>query len=96
MTWPAQAGSIAGRVWDPTGAVVPAAAVTVTNAENGARQTVTTGAIGDFAFAGLAAGRYEVEVRAKGFQQFRRSGVEVGATGVATVNAVLRHAEGPG
>lgn len=89
-TLPAQAGSIAGRVWDPTGAVVPAAAVIVTNAENGARQTATTGAAGEFAVAELAAGRYEVEVRAKGFQLFRRLGVEVAATGVAPVNVVLR------
>jgi TonB family protein len=90
MAWPAQAGSIAGRVWDPTGAVVPAAAVVVTNADGGARQSATTGETGEFAFAGLAAGRYEVEVRAKGFQQFRRSGIEVGATGVVPVNVVLR------
>ncbi len=90
MAWPAQAGSIAGRVWDPTGAVVPGVAVVVTNVVSGARQSATTGEAGEFAFQGLVAGRHEVEVRAKGFQQFRRSGVEVGATGVIPVNVVLR------
>ena len=90
MAASAQAGSIAGRVWDPTGGVVPGAAVMVTNVSGVARQSATTGETGEFALEGLAAGRYELEVRAKGFQLFRRLGVEVGATGVVPLNAVLR------
>jgi len=90
MVASAQAGSIAGRVWDPTGAVVPGAAVVVTNLSGGAPQSATTGETGEYTLAGLAAGRYELEVRAKGFQLFRRLGLEVGATGVVPLNVVLR------
>jgi TonB family protein len=86
----AQAGSIAGRVWDPTGGVVSGAAVLVTSVNGGARQSATAGETGEFTLAGLAAGRYELEVRAKSFQLFRRMGLEVGATGVVPVNVVLR------
>ncbi len=87
---PAHGGSIVGRVWDPTGAVVPGAAVAVTHASHGERQSAATGEAGAFTLAGLAAGRYDLEVRAKGFQLFRRLGMEVGATGVVPVNVVLR------
>jgi len=93
MAVPAEAGSLSGRVWDPTGGVVPKASVAVLNVGSGARQSATTGETGDFSFQGLPAGRYEVEVSAPGFQQYRRRGVSVAADGEARLAVVLRLGE---
>jgi len=90
---PAQAGRLAGRVWDPTGAVVPKAAVAIVNVESDARQSATTGETGDFSFQGLPAGRYDLEVSAPGFQLYRRRGVSVAAEGEARLTVPLRLGE---
>ena len=47
------AGEIAGIVMDPTGGVVPAASVTVTNEETSATRTTTTTAAGIYTFPSL-------------------------------------------
>jgi Carboxypeptidase regulatory-like domain len=58
------AGSITGEVKDPSGAVAPNAAVTVTNSEtNVARSTVTNGA-GNYSFPDLTRGIYQIKVAA--------------------------------
>ncbi len=71
----APAGKLFGTVYDATGAVVPNATVIVSNAEAGTRDMTTTSAIGGFEFAGLAAGRYTVEVLKPGFARLRLSDV---------------------
>jgi len=93
LVLPVHAGSLTGRVWDPTGAVIPKAAVAVVNVESGARQSATTGAAGDFSLQGLPTGRYDVEVSAPGFQQYRRRGVLVAADGEARLAVLLRLGE---
>lgn len=93
MALPAQAGSLAGRVWDPTGAVIPKAAVAVVNVESGARQAQTTAETGDFSFQGLPTGRYDLEVSAPGFQLYRRRGVVVAANGEVRLAVPLRLGE---
>src|SRR6266436_4007837 len=61
-------GAIQGTVTDPTGAVIPQAAVTATNVATGVQTTrVTTGA-GLYVLSPLAPGEYTVKVAAGGFQ----------------------------
>lgn len=58
---------IVGTVVDTTGAVVSGATILITNVQNGATITVTSGASGDFAASALQPGNYKAEVRAAGF-----------------------------
>ena len=64
----APTGQIDGRVFDPSGAMVPGAAVTITNIETGATRSVTSGVDGLFGFPSLQAGSYRVRCEAKGFR----------------------------
>ncbi|WP_419805179.1 carboxypeptidase regulatory-like domain-containing protein [Terriglobus sp.] len=61
------AGDINGVLTDPTGAAVPGAQVTVTNALTGAAKTVTTSGTGGYRVALLPPGTYKVSVTATGF-----------------------------
>ena len=58
-------GTIAGVVTDPTGRVIPNAAVTVTNTDTGATRTFTTAGDGSYLFADLPVGNYEVSACTK-------------------------------
>ncbi len=61
--------SLSGTVTDPTGAMVPAAAVTVRNNDTGALFKSATAANGVFLVPSLAPGTYSVTVNAPGFKQ---------------------------
>ena len=61
------AGSVEGTVTDPSGAVVPDAMVTITNAVSGFKQTVTTGMDGSFRLVNVPQSPYHLEVMAAGF-----------------------------
>jgi hypothetical protein len=61
------AGTIRGTVTDPTGAVIPGAAVHLTNAVSGLDRTVTTDATGQFEFSNIPFNPYKVSVSAQGF-----------------------------
>jgi hypothetical protein len=77
------AGSIRGTVTDPSGAVVPGAAVRATNMATGvATSTVTTSA-GLYNLASLRPGVYAIEVTKPGFKTLVRENVTV-ALGVTT------------
>jgi len=59
--------TLTGTVLDPRGAPLPGAAVSLRNDATGATQKMTSDAQGKYAFAGLAAGKYTVQVDAVGF-----------------------------
>ena len=59
---------ITGTVADPSGAVVPGANVKLREVSSGKMRTVTANAAGQFELAGLAAGKYEVQVSLAGFR----------------------------
>ncbi|MEX2263903.1 MAG: TonB family protein [Bryobacteraceae bacterium] len=66
MSSAALAASLSGTVYDPSGAVVPGASIALTDSTGGMRQSTATNA-GQFSFADLPAGRYDLEVRVPGF-----------------------------
>ncbi len=82
-------GTLAGTVTDASGAVVPKAAVTLTNKETGAVRQVETNAEGFFAAPALAAGEYDLKVVAKGFSTSLRA-VQVATGSTTTVNVGLQ------
>lgn len=85
----AATGQITGTIEDAAGAVVPGAAVTVTNIATGAAREAATGEGGDFAFLSLPPGKYKVEVAAKGFKRTVVEELDVNVTQTSTVNLKL-------
>jgi len=81
-------GDVTGIITDPSGAVVPNAAVTLRNTGTGQTQNSTTNAAGVYRFSLLPPGRYSLKVSASGFQTVERNAsVTVGQA--ATFNIKL-------
>ncbi len=66
---------IKGTVTDPSGAVVPNAAVTATNTATGVKYPTKTNASGDYFFPQLPVGTYSISVSAPGFKAFVATGI---------------------
>jgi hypothetical protein len=66
-------GDAVGTVTDPSGAVVSGATVTLTSADTGATQSVTTGSNGFYRFPLLKPGKYEMVVKQTGFKSVSQS-----------------------
>jgi hypothetical protein len=64
------AGTIMGTVADPSGALVPKATVTITNAVTGYKQSVASGPDGAFRLTNIPPNPYHLEVSAPGFSAF--------------------------
>jgi hypothetical protein len=74
-------GSIRGFVLDQQGAVIPDAAVTVTNKATGDLRNIRTAADGSYSVENLLPGRYELKIEAAGFApRIRLLTVQVGST----------------
>src|SRR5205814_4644274 len=69
-------GGLKGHVSDEFGGVIVGATVTATDA-NGKTKTATTNGEGAFSLAGLAPGKYTVQVSAPGFGTFENTEVDV-------------------
>ncbi len=82
-------GRIVGVVKDSSGAVIPGSNVTLTNEGTGLTSTVTTGPTGYYVFSGVRLGTYRIEVEAKGFEKFVRSGMTVHVQQDADVDITL-------
>src|SRR6516225_2190433 len=69
-----------GRVFDPAGAVVPGARITMKNVATGEERRTDSGQQGSYEIAALPAGTYRLEVQADGFrtQVAESISVEVG------------------
>jgi hypothetical protein len=83
-------GTIVGRVTDPTGAVVPAAQVVITNKTMGTKIPLSTNEEGLYRAPLLIAGTYEVVVEIPGFKKFVRDGVELHIADQIEINVQLQ------
>jgi len=86
-------GTLVGTVEDPSGGVLPGAAVAATNALTGLKREAKTDERGDYRFTDLPPGAYDVAVTQTGFAVFRRTGVVVPVNAVVRVNMQLRLGE---
>lgn len=68
-------GSLVGTVKDASGAVLPEAVVTATNADTGVATTAKTDASGNYVLTPLRIGNYTLSVEAAGFQKQVRTGI---------------------
>jgi hypothetical protein len=82
-------GRITGIIKDPSDAVIPSAAVSVTNTATGAKQAATTDSQGTYAFPALAVGQYDLEAQAPGFLPQRRTGLVVDVNSALQVDIKL-------
>ena len=71
-------GTILGTVKDTSGAPVPNANITVTNAETNIEKTVVTNKFGDYEVPGLLPGTYDVQARVQGFEVSIQHGLILG------------------
>jgi hypothetical protein len=74
------AGTLRGKLTDPSGAVVANATVTATNIDNGQTRTATTGADGGYQITMLPVGNYRVKFEAAGFKTLEIASATVGTT----------------
>jgi Carboxypeptidase regulatory-like domain len=98
------AGTVQGTVKDPTGGVMVAVSVTISNSVTGFTRTTTTDNAGKFVIRNLAPNNYHVEVTAQGFNPLARdvdvrSGLPIeldlslGLAGATTTVEVTGHTE---
>ena len=83
-------GSINGTVTDPSGGLVPNAAVKATEIATGIDHTTTTTSDGAFAFQDVPLGFYKVMVTATGFPAYTVDKVEVVAGQIYTLSIKLK------
>ena len=69
--------ALGGKVFDPAGAVVKGAVVTVTSDESGVQSKATTNSAGNWQVDALVAGHYRFVVEAPGFVKLQHSSVEL-------------------
>jgi hypothetical protein len=74
----AVSGTILGTVKDPSGAALPGATVTLTNAGTGFTRTVTTDSSGEYTVPNVPTGQYNVVAELSGFRKVNLANVHVG------------------
>jgi hypothetical protein len=82
--------TVAGRVVDQSGAVIPNAGITITDTATGAKSHTTSGAGGFFTIPNLDPGPYTLSVEANGFQRYDLTGIVVHAEQSATEDVTLQ------
>ena len=69
--------ALSGTVVDASGAVVPNAVVLLKNANGKNQEIARSGAAGEYHFAAVAAGKYDVEVRSPGFAAYHQAALDL-------------------
>ena len=59
--------SVSGLVTDPSGALLPHSAITITNTDTGANRATTSDSSGRYSFPQLQPGNYKLQAKSKGF-----------------------------
>jgi hypothetical protein len=83
-------GRITGRVTDSSGAVVPGAAVRVTNPETNIAVSATTNAQGAYDLPYLLPGVYTLAAEFPGFKKYERDGIAVRVNDQLTIDLALQ------
>src|ERR1700736_3127838 len=84
----ANKASLRGVITDPSGAVVPGAVIQLRG--RGREQRAKSDGAGQYSFAGLTPGVYQIRVTAKGFSIMQKKEFPVGAASVFDVQMVIQ------
>ena len=83
-------GTLLGTVADASGAVVPAAAITVKNMDTGVTRTTQSNSEGEFTVPELPVGRYSVDVTKAGFAPYHAEGINIEVAGQVNLTVPLQ------
>ena len=86
-------GSITGSVFDPSGAAITDAKVTLTNLGTAEKRTQNSGSDGSFSFVNLFQGQYRIDAEKPGFKHFVRSAIVVEVQQSTHIEATLQVGE---
>lgn len=87
---PAQTlGEITGEVKDQSGAMVPGAAISVSNTATNASRSTVANSSGLYSFPGLTPGMYQVTAKAAGFETVVKTNIELQVQQTARVDFTL-------
>ena len=75
--WAQENATITGAVSDPTGAVIPNVAITLTNTATGQARETASNNSGIYVFSNVGVGHFNLDVTAPGFQKFSRTDIDV-------------------
>lgn len=90
IAWGQATTSLRGTIRDASGALIPAAQVTLTSPATGSTRTVQSGPDGVYEFLQILPGDYHVRVAKQGFEDFVRTGVQLLVNSPATLNVTLQ------
>jgi hypothetical protein len=82
-------GTITGAISDPAGAVVSNAPIEARNVDTGALYPAASSSTGNYTFAELPAGNYEISVAVPGFKKYVRQGLTVQVAQTLRIDIVL-------
>ena len=77
LAWAQENATITGSVLDPTGAVIPNVAITLTNVATGQVRETTSNSSGIYTFSNVGVGNFNLDATAPGFEKFSRTGIVV-------------------
>ncbi|MFY9745548.1 MAG: carboxypeptidase-like regulatory domain-containing protein [Acidobacteriaceae bacterium] len=83
-------GTVVGAITDPSGAVIPGATVTLTDAAAGVKLADVTNANGQYAFTTVPPGTYSVTASRSGFTEARTNGQVVNVGTQLTIDLKLK------
>jgi hypothetical protein len=83
-------GSLVGSVQDESGAVVPGAAVTLTNKGTGQVLEATTDTEGNYSINNILPGTYDVKVTKQGFTTYAETGLNISANNVTRADVNMK------
>ena len=69
--------TLTGTVYDPSGAAIPNAQISITNTATGQTRTTTSNDVGLFAFPTVGIGQYTLTAVASGFQKYTKTGIVI-------------------
>ena len=75
--WAQENATITGSVVDPTGAVIPNVAITLTNVATGQVRETASNNSGIYVFSNVGVGHFNLDATAPGFQKFSRTNIDV-------------------
>lgn len=86
--WAQVSGRLSGSVTDPTGQVIVAAEIAVTNTGTAEQRLVQSNEAGNFVVAALPPGTYSINVQSEGFQSYEQTGIIISANQALALGSI--------